>query len=152
MRKIVRIGAIGLTTVALVAALPIAAASAAQGARGDLKVCVEAITDEEGDSIGVEEVEVSADGPSFREEDLEEGDCKRWQDVRKGQYYIDVEPADGEPFETCFIERAEIKRTGEDAIVRYGSFFGGGSPIVTNVAKNRTTKVTLFVSCFENFN
>lgn len=105
---------------------------------------------------GAIDLEVVADGPSYKTATLDSGDCMAW-DVRAGQYQFTVE--DVQEFldainadSTCPgvnsapYFRVTIKRMKESYKAFNPVAFANGS-ITTNVKKDRRTSVTAFLKC-----
>lgn len=137
MRRFLRAGVIGLSVVAIVAVAPMASASAGEVQRGTLKVCLKQMSEPFGPKL--EDIQVSADGPSWRTKKLDQNQCKSWR-VRAGSYEIDAELR--AEFAQCYIDRATIKRNGKKATVRDldGRF-------TTNVRADKKTTIKLFADC-----
>lgn len=100
------------------------------------------------------DLELVADGPSYKTASLDAGDCAAW-DVRPGQYKITFEDFDdlgaGAAGQTqCPQENAElvitIKRMHEAYKVFVYSVVDNGA-FSTDVKKNRLTSVTFLVRC-----
>lgn len=103
---------------------------------------------------GVLDLEVVADGPSYRTASLDDGDCLAW-DVRPGQYKITVEDV-GELRDAMNAscpkkkEQPELTFTIKRQQDLYKSNFrelrtNGG--LTTNVRKDRRTTVTAILTC-----
>jgi hypothetical protein len=104
---------------------------------------------------GAIDLEVVADGPSYKTASLDHGDCMAW-DVRAGQYQFTVEDvqefldainADAAcpgPLTPDF--RVTIKRMKDTYKAFNPVAFANGS-ITTNVKKDRRTSVTAYLGC-----
>ena len=98
------------------------------------------------------DLEVVADGPSFKTASLDDGDCIAW-DVQPGQYKITVEDVD--EFRSAMQAACGRGRTPSLGLTvkrqqdRYKSGLreirNGG--LITNVRKDRRTTVTVALSC-----
>lgn len=108
----------------------------------------------------VPDIEVVADGPSYKTASLDNGDCAAW-DVRPGQYkftFEDIEEFAASLQDACdeldapadFIYTPEltiaIKRQGEAyRAFNYAMIENGG--VRTEVKKDRRTSVTVLLKC-----
>jgi hypothetical protein len=101
---------------------------------------------------GVQDLEIVADGPSYRTASLDNGDCLAW-DVRPGQYKITVEDI-GEYIRaaraSCGKKRPSltitVKRQQESYRVSGPVVFRNGG-LTTEVRKDRRTSVTAMLTC-----
>jgi hypothetical protein len=100
------------------------------------------------------DLEVVADGPSYKTTTLDNGDCMAW-DVRAGQYQFTVEDVQefltgidvacpGDLSHSFF--KVTIKRMKESYKAFNPTAFANGS-ITTNVRKDRRTSVTAYLAC-----
>lgn len=102
---------------------------------------------------GVLDLEVVADGPSYKTASLDNGDCMAW-DVRAGQYKFTVEDVDEflKGIESACapnkkpLFRVTIKRMQDTYKASSPALFATGG-ITTNVKKDRRTSVTALLNC-----
>lgn len=152
MRRSLRAGAVvAASAMALGVCMP--ASAEAASTRGKLKVCFE------NDTLADDAVlDAVADGPSARSKTLESDKCKTWK-VRTGQYRVTMDNQN-EFFRQFFnLEfrsalcpdgqslnfRSEVKRNGDD-------YDAGGLDLVTNVQKDRKTRVKFIAECSDEEN
>lgn len=110
-----------------------------------------------------QDLEVVADGPSYKTTTLDAGDCASW-DVRPGQYKLTVE--DVEEFLDGFYDNAScngyevngiskpypnmeivIRRMAGETYKAFPYAAIANGEVSTNVKKNRSTSATVNVSC-----
>lgn len=106
----------------------------------------------------VQDLELVADGPSYKTASLDAGECARF-DVRPGQYKITLE--DVEEFVDALRDSQQNCAAGEDPRFRiyikrmndtYKAFTTAAllnGQVTTNVKKNRSTTVTAALECIE---
>ncbi len=98
------------------------------------------------------DLEIVADGPSFRTASLDAGDCIAW-DVQPGQYKLTVE--DVEEFRAAMAAACGRARTPSLAlnVKRQQDLYKAGlreirhGGLITHVRKDRRTTVTAILSC-----
>ena len=98
------------------------------------------------------DLEVVADGPSFKSFSMDDGECIAW-DVRPGQYQFTVEDVDefkagmvaACPGKTPSLQ-IRIKRAGDSYKAYNATSFLNGS-ITTNVKKDRRTGIAAELKC-----
>ncbi|MGQ0846568.1 MAG: hypothetical protein ACT4QF_20790 [Sporichthyaceae bacterium] len=131
MRKMSRAGAVVVAAAAATAVLPAAAATASSTPRGEIVIC----------NHSGYMFDVYADGPSLRSDDLAGSfdECTDWYRVLPGSYQIGFSLR--VPSQQNVIIQARFKRDGH---VFYKVFNGQGV-VSTSVAKDRTTRVDLFI-------
>jgi hypothetical protein len=104
---------------------------------------------------GVQDLEIVADGPSYRTASLDAGDCLAW-DVRPGQYKVTVE--DVQEFRDALHQSCPKRTKREprltitikrqhDLYKAYGPAVFANGGFTTNVRKDRRTTVTVILSC-----
>lgn len=104
------------------------------------------------------DLEVVADGPSFKTASLDNGDCVSW-DVRPGQYKMTVEDMDeflgdiGEVLDSCVGDdedrfQIRISRMGDKYKAFNQAAFLNGQ-VTTHVKKNRSTWIEAHAYCVE---
>lgn len=98
------------------------------------------------------DLEIVADGPSFKAASLDDGDCMAWN-VRPGQYRITVEDvtefrtamrAACDPARTPFLKMI-VERQGDPYKAGFRDIRHGG--LITHVRKDRRTTVTAVLTC-----
>ena len=104
---------------------------------------------------GVQDLEVVADGPSFRTASLDNGDCMAW-DVRAGQYKLTVEDVAEflDAIRASCPKRKNLSPRVTITVKRQGDLYKAYGPAVlkngeltTNVRENRRTTVTVILAC-----
>jgi hypothetical protein len=106
----------------------------------------------------LQDLEIVADGPSYKSASLDAGECARF-DVRPGQYKMTLEDVDEfvdalpASFNNCEGDdqgrfRIYIKRMNDTyRAFTLAALLNG--EVTTNVKKNRSTTVTAAIECFE---
>lgn len=147
----VRPAIMGIAAASLIAGFP--AVSGAETQK-ELNVCWV----NKGRDGGVQDLEVVADGPSYRTASLDTGDCVAW-DVRPGQYKLTLEDVDE------FLDAADrncgsgwdrqvlikIRRQQEVYKIHGAQALKNGS-VTTTVRNERRTTVSVVLTCVEEDN
>jgi hypothetical protein len=101
---------------------------------------------------GVQDLEIVADGPSYRTASLDNGDCLAW-DVRPGQYKITVEDI-GEYIRAARASCGKMRPALTSTVTRPPGSYRVSGPVgfrhgglTTEVRKDRRTSVTAMLTC-----
>ena len=106
----------------------------------------------------VQDIEIVADGPSYKSASLDAGECARF-DVRPGQYKMTLEDVDeftdalpasinNCPGDDNGRFRIYVKRMNDTyKAFTLAAFING--QVITHVKKNRSTTITAAIECFE---